>query len=466
MTDSGDDDWGDFKDLVDLDALELIVVEDLEDLWVIKQPVIELGPDETVVSQVAVDLVRSMNENDLEMIGRNKLTRVTFSEIKNADYDGNNIVKEGIILAFGPVKSLKWAKENDIGLFRRMIKDHYHTFTEIAEGSEPLEALEIWRMLRFCHKVSDKISKKMEYLGAGTTTLSKIRPLLTHRLCQTSRVVYGVANPNHCMGYADRVRVCYDTDNQVVEKESAYYRYGDLSDWRDHVQPGELIISDCSLANESNTGMSIPERYYGIYAEMLQSGHAVLHKAAKDQIIGMRVANYCMLKPHNMEIFLLRSPVDEENIYTMDDELLFEMMDANRQRMENIRTRDYGDYYDRYTIEDTELRQIERISKAVYFEGIKNPSVITNLMGDVDYNRQWERLCMDPYYLERDLEIYYKIRVECPAVLVDVYVDGVDCDRLFNTFFHRYEMEFVDEIGWVAMGLKSKDQMRIAKQPP
>lgn len=412
----------------------------------------------SVATAVAVSLVESTPAKTLEVLGKNDMVRVCFSETRGAveNENGDSILVEGEVCVSGKLECLKWAAENNKKMYRRLVKRFYGDYLDMAEKEDMVEALKIWRLLRATTPVKNLVSKKEPVMGAGLTTLSKIRGLALRVPGRKFSVIFGVGNWKHNMGYLPGVRRCVDSDAWSSPEESDYYVRGKLDDWRKWVNQGDLIISDCSLGEGYEGGMQIPESYYGVYDEMTKAGHYVICKASKeaDWVYTRRHMDSASYRPHNMEIFLLLSPRESENNSILDRDLVEEeMRDWNNHRMRAMMKGEFCDFPDKLTVSAEELYQVESVTKTLYFTGVKDTSVISALVNELNpvVGGSWEEDCLNKYYRAPIFEEYLDLDEELPVVLLDVGHLAKDRDRLMASFHLWYEMEFDEDVGWVAV---------------
>lgn len=330
---------------------------------------------------------------------------------------------------------------------------------ELAESLPLEESLKLYRQIRSITPALNKVTKKYAVMGGGMSTLSKIRDMLDYADTQVpggikSICAFGISNYKHAMCYHPKIRVCYDTD---VRKPGNYFVKGDLRKWKSYVRPGEFILSDCSLGESEGSGLDIPEDYYDIYSDMVKHGHPVLFKFSKNGGVvkrNLRVDSVCYYREHNMEAFALVTPwgkdVDRYELGKMEYEL--EVKRANDERMRLFICRDYDVPDATLRVREAELTHAMNVLRNAERGGKKAMSVVCDIIGEFgSLKRGWNRLCFDKEYQKVEFEDFLTLDIDLPCVLLDMGTLASDHERLIASFFHNFEMEFVEEFGWVAV---------------
>lgn len=419
--------------------------------------------EEVVVLDQVVDVLSEAPEEIISVIGANEIVRVPSVEKKWYSIDVNGVLNlEGGAFIDGEKSKLVWAKKNNRTLFRDLIFDNYIKYLEIAQDSDCEEALSWYRMLRSVTPVLNIITKKVDVMNSGLSTLAKIRDMLEYCFelgAPKSVVAFGVAGCHHAMCYHPDIRLCVDTNSRNYY-DNDYFVEGSIFDWKNFVKEGDMILSDCSILNDEASGMLVPDDMYDIYEEMVKSGYYILVKINKlgiPYIKNWLVSSICYYREHNLEAFIIVSPEGFQNVYEMRSfDIEDRMMLANDSRMRKILSRDVDSLPVTFCYTERELEKAIKLVDFTFREGEKNFSVINDVFHKFTdtLNRDWKYLCYDEKYVKMEFTEYLEITVEMPCVLIDVQFMAADKDRLFASFHHYCFMEFYQEIGWVAVDMK------------
>lgn len=427
--------------------------------------------EEVVVSDRVVDVLASAPEEILPLLGANEIVRVPQVESKVYNIlDEGGVCKlsvEGGRVLEGDKAVLVWARNNNTALFRDLVFKNYAKYLDCAEESDPEESLAWYRMLRSVTPVLNVISKKIDVIPAGLSTLGKIRDMLRYASelgAPRDVVAFGVGNFSHLMAYHPAIITCVDTDSWGHGSDLGYFQRGNLSDWRAFVSGSEMILSDCSIGSDEAMGMEIPRSYYDHYKDMVKSGYYVLTKINKFGIPwteNWRVASISYYREHNFEAFVLISPYEEQNVYEMRGfDIIDRMREANNSRMRRILSREFNTSGVVFRYTEQELNKAINLSDVIYKTGEKNYSVLKDVFQrySSDLGREWRALCYDKNFevgvLDDVWTCFLAIPVELPCILIDVEFLAADKERLFASFHKRCVMQWDDDVGWIAVELK------------
>lgn len=418
--------------------------------------------EEVVVSDMVVDVLSQAPEESLAILGANEIVRIPQVEKKwyQVSEAGDVLNIEGGACIKGLKSVLVWARDNNLSLFRDLVFKNYAIYLEFAQQAEPEQSLQWYRMLRSVTPVLNLISKKLEVMPAGLSTLTKIRYALDYAYelgAPRSIIGFGVGNYTHAMAYHPDIKMCVDTDSWSHGDERGYFVRGDLRDWKKYVDRGDMILSDCSIGGDEAMGMEIPTAYYELYKEMVEEGYYVLAKINKTCIPlkeNWQVATIVYYREHNMEAFVLLSPLKSQNVYSLQDlDIVTRMREANDSRMRRILSREFNTQGVTFNYTEKELQKALRIADTIYRTGEKNYSVIRDVFHRYSdaLGREWRSLCMDKNVSLLKYDELLDIPVELPCILIDVEYLAADKERLFASFQKKCVMEWYDEIGWVAV---------------
>lgn len=460
---SFDDEFG---DLPEIDPGEDFMKSFSSPVVLNKEVVRSNRNEEVVVSDKVVDVLSQAPQETLAILGANEIVRVPQVERKwyQVTPEGDALKIEGGAEVSGFKEVLIWARDNNLSLFRDLVFKNYSLYLEYAQQAEPEEALLWYRMLRSVTPVLNLISKKIEVMPAGLSTLTKIRYALDYAFelgAPRSVVGFGIGNFTHAMAYHPDIVMCVDTDSWSHGSERGYFVRGDLRDWKKYVDRGDMILSDCSIGSDQAMGMEIPRAYYDVYKEMVQAGFYVLAKINKLSLPleeNWSVATIVYYREHNMEAFVLLSPLPDQNVYKMQDlDILDRMRDANDYRMRRILSREFNTQGVTFNYTERDLAKALKIADITYRTGEKNYSVIRDVFHRYSDNlgRDWRRLCMDRDIKCMEFKDFLEIPVELPCILIDVEYLAADKERLFASFHQKCVMEWYDDIGWVAVEMKN-----------
>jgi len=426
----------------------------LLDVAKIKKPEVKIVVEESIVPHVACEIVQAMPKNIIPVLGENKLLRVSYNESRKAKENpsGDLIMAEGDLIVSGKREVLEWAHSNNKVMFRRLVRDHYDEYLELANTLDAVDSLHIWRLMRDITPVKNQVSKNEAVIGAGLSTLSKLRGLY-QKTFYTSAVMFGSSNYLHSMSYMPNLRCCVDTD---CAESDGFYVQGNLINWRDFVFPGELIVSDCALGGDYEGGLVIPEYYYDIYKDMVRAGHVVIFKGCitDDELYSIPIVDWSTYRPHNMEIFCLTSP--GADCLLPREDIMSDMREYNVRRMNCIR----GNYFNRVTnairVTLEELDSVKLRGVGYKFSGEKCRSTIDKMIKSIKINSSsvWHNNCMDEFYVAPLFDEYLHVGCEPPVVFLDCYFLAKDKERLMASLFKTYNVVYDPDFGWCGESFK------------
>lgn len=382
------------------------------------------------------NIIEQLPEDVVETIATNSCVRYPISEARLIYVENNEFLVEGKEDLTG-ISKLTYLSRKNKPIFRKLANEKMDEFKKEAFQEDVSKGLPYFRLMRMLHPGRDRASKNLETTALGNSTYGKIAPFLSH-VSSASCVGFGIASKKHRMWGFPGMRLCVDIKSSGV----GMFKEGNLRDWRDFVKPGELIISDCSVADEVDLGMLVPDSYYGIYDEMCRSGHTVIFKADKLKYKGPVEHSY-IYRSHNREIFVMRNK-NTSATEVLDEEFLRERMSmGNQVRMEEF------DHYQSYNYSGyVNMSVVRGLRKNVVNMEFKNLSTV-DIIPRV---KMRDRGCFhDPDWRDPGLRTYLDFKYELPAVLMDLGFMTTDAERLLATAFNKCIMEYDDVVGWVAM---------------
>lgn len=332
--------------------------------------------------------------------------------------------------------------------FRSYVWKYFDELAQYAESLPVDRALRVYRYMRKVTPALDKVSNK-SMVWTGYSTIHKVKNLTekAYRLAGEGCVVYGVGRPQHDMAWTPGVVKCYDT----FSVNKGLFEHGNLLDWKEHDLPS-VVVSDACIGEQEQMGFFVPKDYYQVYRDMLRAGKYVVCKCKVTDRPFDRCVDAYTYKDHNLEVFLLVSPVESENVYKIDwPDMEDEARNANKMRLRDMRERDYPYIRDPVTVTRDLLDQVAMLSKVPVVTGQSNVSVDGQVLDRyVQLDKEWKRLCKDPDARVPEGFVGDDFELELPAIALDVGHLAKDKVRLFYSLFVKFKMkEFDSDLGWV-----------------
>lgn len=378
-----------------------------------------------------LDIVQSLADGDKELLGNNNLLRHNVTE-RCKKVVTSQLLEDAIDEA---------AISNKPKLREIINSNKDQVYDLICGVDDPIRCLDLCRKVRSCHRGMNAVTKKKSVIDRGTTTLGKIM-----RLSEGFKDIFliGAKNQKHRMAHHPEVKRACD-----LYGEGGFYECLDLRNWKEFLVGYDDVIIDVSIAGDDG-GMCVPEDYEKMYVEMTKQGKRVLAKVDK---FGYVIRNgyftdFMVYRDHNREVFALVCPEQKDgHDFTAD------VIDANIFRMAYLKDYNYPFQRTAKGVEDVVcLSIVDR--KRERIKHLYNGSVIEQLVPEADYE-------VGDFYNNSDYQFDCEFdgqwiygEVELPCVIQDVDFWTRDRRRLLESFNKYYVLEYVDDLGWVAVDSK------------